>query len=336
MTPDRASLANGPDGRTARPADAPPAPRSADPPAAKRPRSGAQRPAAAPPAPPPSTAVPGGGSGTAEDARLEEQAAGKGEWQRWGPYVSDRAWGTVREDYSAGGDAWNYFPHDHARSRAYRWSEDGIAGFCDDRQTICLAVALWNEKDPFLKERMFGLSNQQGNHGEDVKEYYFFLDGTPTHSYMKMVYKYPQVAFPYDDARRDQPSARPGGAGVRAVRRLARRLHRQSLLRRVRRVRQGEPRGRPLPHHGGQSRSRARADPRPAPSLVPQHLVVAAGRRAAGDPARRARRGPHVARPDRRALVVRRAPAATPSSSSSPRTRPTASGSSARPIRRPT
>ena len=125
------------------------------PPAAKRPRSGARRPAAAPPAPPPSTAVPGGGSGTAEDARLEEQAAGKGEWRRWGPYVSDRAWGTVREDYSADGDAWNYFPHDHARSRAYRWSEDGLAGFCD-RQTICLAVALWNEKDAFLKERPLG------------------------------------------------------------------------------------------------------------------------------------------------------------------------------------
>ena len=147
---------------------------------------------------PPRTAVPGGGSGTAEDARLEEQAAGKGEWRRWGPYVSDRAWGTVREDYSAGGDAWNYFPHDHARSRAYRWSGDVSPEFCDDRQTICLAVALWNEKDAFLKERPFGLSNQKGNHGEDVKEYYFHLDGTPTHSYMKMVYKYPQVAFPYE------------------------------------------------------------------------------------------------------------------------------------------
>jgi hypothetical protein len=137
-------------------------------------------------------------SRTAEQKRLAEQLAGTANWRRWGPYLSERAWGTVREDYSADGDAWNYFPHDHARSRAYRWSEDGIGGFCDDKQHFCLAVALWNEQDPILKERMFGLSNQQGNHGEDVKEYYFYLDGTPTHSYMKMLYKYPQVAYPYE------------------------------------------------------------------------------------------------------------------------------------------
>src|SRR5262249_55890400 len=112
-----------------------------------------------------------------ERERLLEHGAAKANWKRWGPYLSERAWGTVREDYSADGDAWNYFPHDHARSRAYRWNEDGLGGFCDDRQHICLAVALWNEKDAILKERMFGLSNQQGNHGEDVKEYYFFLDG---------------------------------------------------------------------------------------------------------------------------------------------------------------
>ena len=135
----------------------------------------------------------------AEQDRLTAQQVGKGGWNRWGPYLSERAWGTVREDYSANGDAWNYFPHDHARSRAYRWNEDGLGGFCDDQQHICLAVALWNEKDPILKERMFGLTNQQGNHGEDVKEYYFFQDGTPTHSYMKMLYKYPQTAFPYDE-----------------------------------------------------------------------------------------------------------------------------------------
>jgi len=134
----------------------------------------------------------------AEQSRLAEDLAGKSNWKRWGPYLSERSWGTVREDYSANGDAWNYFPHDHARSRAYRWNEDGIGGFCDDKQHICLAVALWNEKDSILKERMFGLTNQQGNHGEDVKEYYFFLDGTPTHSYMMMLYKYPQVAYPYD------------------------------------------------------------------------------------------------------------------------------------------
>ena len=136
---------------------------------------------------------------TAEDARIAEQKAGKADWRRWGPYLSERAWGTVREDYSASGDAWSYFPHDHARSRAYRWNEDGLGGFCDEAQHICLAVALWNERDPILKERLFGLTNQQGNHGEDVKEYYFFLDGTPTHSYMKMLYKYPQVPYPYDE-----------------------------------------------------------------------------------------------------------------------------------------
>src|SRR5262249_49707775 len=120
-------------------------------------------------------------------------------WRKWGPYLSERQWGTVREDYSANGDAWNYFTHDQARSRAYRWGEDGIAGFCNDDMTLCFALALWNGKDPILKERLFGLTNAEGNHGEDVKEYYFYLDSTPTHSYMKMLYKYPQAAFPYDE-----------------------------------------------------------------------------------------------------------------------------------------
>jgi hypothetical protein len=121
------------------------------------------------------------------------------EWKRWGPYLSERAWGTVREDYSANGDAWSYLPHDHARSRAYRWSEDGLAGICDSQQRLCFALALWNGADPILKERLFGLTGPEGNHGEDVKEYYFYLDSTPTHSYMKMLYKYPQRAFPYAD-----------------------------------------------------------------------------------------------------------------------------------------
>jgi hypothetical protein len=133
-----------------------------------------------------------------EEQRLEEANARRQRWRKWGPYVSDRQWGTVREDYSADGDAWNYFPHDHARSRAYRWGEDGIAGFCDNRQRLCLAVALWNGKDPILKERMFGLSNREGNHGEDVKELYYYLDAVPTYSYARMLYKYPQAAFPYD------------------------------------------------------------------------------------------------------------------------------------------
>jgi hypothetical protein len=119
-------------------------------------------------------------------------------WRRWGPYLAERAWGTVREDYSAEGTAWTYFPHDHARSRAYRWSEDGLAGISDDQQRLCFAVALWNGQDAILKERLFGLAGPQGNHGEDVKEYYFYLDSTPTHSWMRMLYKYPQAAFPYE------------------------------------------------------------------------------------------------------------------------------------------
>ncbi|MEI8082518.1 MAG: glucosidase, partial [Actinomycetes bacterium] len=120
-------------------------------------------------------------------------------WRRWGTYLSERAWGTVREDYSADGDAWSYFPFDHARSRAYRWNEDGLAGFCDDDQNLCFALALWNGKDAILKERPFGLTNSQGNHGEDVKDYWFYTDNVPSHSYASMVYKYPQAAFPYDD-----------------------------------------------------------------------------------------------------------------------------------------
>src|SRR6202012_4182671 len=118
-------------------------------------------------------------------------------WKKWGPYVSDRQWGTVREDYSANGDAWNYVTHDMARSKAYRWGEEGIAGICDDEQLLCFGVSLWNKKDPILKERYFGLSNPEGNHGEDVKELYYYLDNTPTHSYMKMLYKYPQQEYPY-------------------------------------------------------------------------------------------------------------------------------------------
>jgi len=135
---------------------------------------------------------------TIEDHRIAESRVRKKHWKRWGPYLSERQWGTVREDYSPNGIAWEFFPHDHARSRAYRWGEDGIAGICDRHQMICFAVALWNGKDPILKERLFGLTGNEGNHGEDVKEYYFYLDSTPTHSYMRMLYKYPQQAFPYE------------------------------------------------------------------------------------------------------------------------------------------
>jgi hypothetical protein len=134
---------------------------------------------------------------TAEEKRLEEARTKKAHWKRWGPYLSERQWGTVREDYSGNGAAWDYFPHAQARSRAYRWGEDGIAGISDNHQRLCFAIALWNGEDPILKERLFGLTSNEGNHGEDVKEYYFYLDNTPTHSYMKCLYKYPQRAFPY-------------------------------------------------------------------------------------------------------------------------------------------
>ena len=147
---------------------------------------------------------------TPEHERLQEARTGERPWKAWGPYLSERQWGTVREDYSGGGDAWSYFSHDQARSRAYRWGEDGLAGVCDERQRLCFSLALWNGEDPILKERLFGLTNSEGNHGEDVKEYYFYLDSTPTHSYMKYLYKYPQGAFPYDGPRRHQRPPRQG------------------------------------------------------------------------------------------------------------------------------
>src|SRR5258708_7800839 len=158
---------------------------------------------------------------TIEDVKLEEARTRKKHWKRWGPYLSERQWGTVREDYSAGGTAWEYFPHDHARSRAYRWGEDGIGGISDRHQMICFALAMWNGHDPILKERLFGLTGNEGNHGEDVKEQYFYLDSTPTHSYMRMLYKYPQAEFPYarlveENRRRgkDQPEFELMDTGV--------------------------------------------------------------------------------------------------------------------------
>ncbi|MGH6919392.1 MAG: MGH1-like glycoside hydrolase domain-containing protein, partial [Geminicoccaceae bacterium] len=132
-----------------------------------------------------------------ERLRLQEERAGLAAWKYWGPYLSERQWGTVREDYSPHGNAWAYFSHDQARARAYRWGEDGIAGISDERQRLCLSLALWNGRDPILKERLFGLTNREGSHGEDVKEQYYYLDATPTHSYLKFLYKYPQRAYPY-------------------------------------------------------------------------------------------------------------------------------------------
>src|SRR5262252_1543129 len=136
---------------------------------------------------------------TNEQRRLNDAREKGIPWKKWGPYLSERQWGTVREDYSQDGNAWNYFSHDQSRSRAYRWGEDGLAGISDDKQQLCFAIALWNGRDQILKERLFGLTNSEGNHGEDVKEYYFYLDSTPTHSYMKYLYKYPQQEFPYRD-----------------------------------------------------------------------------------------------------------------------------------------
>jgi len=134
---------------------------------------------------------------SAEYKRLEEYRERTSNWKLWGPYLSERSWGNVREDYSAHGDAWGFFPHDHARSRAYRWGEDGLCGISDRSQNLCFAFAFWNGKDPILKERLFGLGGPEGNHGEDVKELYFYLDTSPTHSYMRMLYKYPQGEYPY-------------------------------------------------------------------------------------------------------------------------------------------
>ena len=170
------------------------------------------------------------------------------------------------------GNAWDYFTHDQARSRAYHWGEDGLAGISDDQQRLCFALALWNGKDPILKERLFGLTNSEGNHGEDVKEYYFYLDSTPTHSYMKYLYKYPQAAFPVRRSGRDQPRAQPAGVRVRADRH--RRLRPGPLLRRVRRIRQGIARRHPGSDHRPQSRSGSGRAACAADTVVPQPVVV--------------------------------------------------------------
>ena len=267
--------------------------------------------------------------------RLEEGLRQAGDWYLWGPYVSERQWGTVREDYSADGDAWAYLPHDHARSRAYRWGEDGMAGFCDVEQRLCLGLALWNGRDPILKERMFGLTGAEANHGEDVKEYWWYLDAVPSHAWNRWRYHYPQAAFPYDDLLAEQPAAGQARSGVRAARH--RRVRRGPVLDRRGRLRQGRPQ---RPAHGGpghQRRSRGGHAARAADRLVPQHLVLGRGRAqaaAAGPGRRRGRRrpplprrpgaagrpGPGRGRPDRAVLrerdqqpaAVRRAPARPP------------------------
>ena len=208
---------------------------------------------------------------TAEHTRLDEAREGKVDWKKWGPYLSERQWGTVREDYSENGDAWNFFTHDQARSRAYRWGEDGLAGISDDKQRLCFALALWNGKDPILKERLFGLTNSEGNHGEDVKEYYFYLDSTPTHSYMKYLYKYPHAAFPYADLvqtngrrTRDEMEYELLDTGV---------FDDDRYFDVFVEYAKGGCRRHPRAHHGGQPRTGRGRPASPADAVVPQRLV---------------------------------------------------------------
>ena len=167
---------------------------------------------------------------TAEHVRLAESAARRADWKKWGPYLSERAWGTIREDYSPGGTAWDYLPHDHARSRAYRWSEDGLGGFCNSFQNICLAVALWNEKDPILKERLFGVTGPEGNHGEDVKEYYFYLDGVALACLHENALPVSAGGVPLRRAGRSKPPARAEPTRVRAGGCPAERIRRKALF----------------------------------------------------------------------------------------------------------
>ena len=229
----------------------------------------------------------------AEQSRLNDAREEGIPWKKWGPYLSERQWGTVREDYSADGNAWDYFTHDQSRSRAYRWGEDGLGGISDDEQRLCFALALWNERDPILKERLFGLTNSEGNHGEDVKEYYFYVDSTPTHSYMKYLYKYPQREFPYRDL-------------VETNRRRSREEFEYELLDTgifdddryfdvfLEYAKEG-PDDILIRDHGPQPRARGGAAARPADALVPQHLVVGNEGEQAGparDAARRDQRRP--------------------------------------------
>ena len=250
----------------------------------------------------------------AEKRRIEESRTGAKDWRRWGPYLSERQWGTVREDYSPYGTAWDYFSHDQARSRAYRWGEDGLAGFSDDRQLLCLSLALWNGHDPILKERLFGLTNEEGNHGEDVKEIYYYLDAVPSYAYARQLYKLPQAAYPYEwlleeNARRKGSAAmefelidtgifdddRYFDVDVEYAKADA-----DDVLMRVTRP---------------QPRARAGSDSYPAAGLVPQHLelvsrryeafAAGSGRRTRAGAARGARHLQHRIRSGRSAAVLR-------------------------------
>ena len=248
-------------------------------------------------------------SRTSEQERLTAAREQGVPWRKWGPYLSERQWGTVREDYSDSGNAWDYFSHDQARSRAYRWGEDGLAGISDDRQLLCFALALWNGRDPILKERLFGLTNSEGNHGEDVKEYYFYLDSTPTHSYMKYLYKYPQAEFPYGDL-------------VETNRRRGRHDFEYELLDTgvfdqdryfdvLVEYAKAAPEDLLDPGHGHEPRPGGGDATRLAHPLVPQHVVVGRRRAPAGAPAGghgRHRRDRRLASGARRAVPRLRGP----------------------------
>ena len=213
---------------------------------------------------------------TEEELRLDEAREKDVPWKKWGPYLSERQWGTVREDYSEDGNAWDYFTHDQARSRAYHWGEDGLAGISDDQQRLCFALALWNGKDPILKERLFGLTNSEGNHGEDVKEYYFYLDSTPTHSYMKYLYKYPQAAYPYDDL---VETNRQRGRNDMEYELLDTGVFNDDRYFDVFvEYAKADARGHPDPDQRVQSRAGGRHAARPADAVVSQYLDLVAGR----------------------------------------------------------
>ena len=265
-----------------------------------------------------------------EQKRLNDAREKGVAWKKWGPYLSERQWGTVREDYSADGNAWDYFTHEQSRSRAYRWGEDGIGGISDDKQLLCFALAVWNGKDPILKERLFGLTNSEGNHGEDVKEYYFYVDSTPTHSYMKSLYKYPQGEFPYRDLletnrRRSREEMEYELLDTGA-------FHEDRYFDVFLEIAKQSPGGPPDPRLGPQPRPRGRPPRAPPDALVPEHVVVGRRRSEAASSTRRAPEGSARRIPKSSARSCSRATGNR--SSSSRRTRPTPRSSGASRTRR--
>ena len=265
----------------------------------------------------------------AEERRLKQARESGVPWRKWGPYLSERQWGTVREDSSADGSAWESFPHDQARSRSYRWGEDGLAGVSDDKQRLCFALALWNGRDPILKERLFGLTNREGNHGEDVKEYYYYLDSTPTHSYMKWLYKYPQRAYPYDDLVATNRRSVPHRARVRAP--GHRRVRGGRYFDVFAEFAKGVAGGPAHPRHGREPRAGGRVARRSADAVVPQHVERDVRReRNRSSRARRAGRRVRSSRRPTRSSASGGSTSRATCRSSSRRTRRTTSACSAR------